>query len=166
MSYCQECGTKLIRKELENEGLIPFCPHCNEFRFPMFNIAVSMIVINEEKQKILLIKQYGKDYFRLVAGYVNKEENLENAAVRELKEETGMSADRIRFNRSQYFEPSNTLMCNFTVFVKDDHEFNPNYEIDSYAWFSFEDARKNIDPNILAGKFLNAYLNESESGTS
>ena len=166
MSYCQECGTKLIRKELENEGLIPFCPHCNEFRVPMFYIAVSMIVINEEKQKILLIKQYGKDYFRLVAGYVNKEENLENAAVRELKEETGMSADRIRFNRSQYFEPSNTLMCNFTVFVKDDREFNPNYEIDSYAWFSYEDARKNIDPNILAGKFLNAYLNESESGTS
>ena len=78
--------------------------------------------------------------------------------MRELKEETGMTAERIEFNRTRFFKPSNTLMCNFTVFVKDDHELNPNYEIDSCEWFSFDDARSNIDPKILAGIFLNAYL--------
>ena len=71
-----------------------------------------------------------------------------------------MTAERIVFNRTRFFEPSNTLMCNFTVFVKDDHELNPNYEIDSCEWFSFDDARKNIDPKILAGIFLNAYLDD------
>ena len=126
----------------------------------MYNVAVSMIIVNEENQKTLLVKQYGKDYFRLVAGYVNRTGSLEHAAVRELKEETGMMAERIRFNRTQFFEPSNTLMCNFTVFVKDDHELNPNYEIDSCEWFSFDDAQRNIDPKILAGIFLNAYLGD------
>lgn len=165
MKYCQECGTALTEKELEHEGVIPFCPKCRVYRFPMYNVAVSMVVISEENRKILLVKQYGKDYFRLVAGYVNRTETLEHAAVRELKEETGMTAERIRFNRTRFFEPSNTLMCNFTVFVKNDRELNPNYEIDSCGWFSFDDARSNTDPKTLAGQFLNEYLDDlTESG--
>ena len=74
-----------------------------------------------------------------------------------------MTAARIRFNRTQFFEPSNTLMCNFTAFVKDDRELSPNYEIDSWAWFSFDEARKNVNPEILAGRFLNACLDDLES---
>ena len=160
MSYCQNCGTLLISKELEHEGVVPFCPTCEEYRFPMYNVAVSMIVINEQNGKTLLIKQYGKDFYRLVAGYVNRTEALEHAVYRELKEETGMTADHIKFNRTQFFEPSNTLMCNFTAFVKDDSELNTNYEIDSCKWFTLEEARGIINAGILAGKFLNAYLDE------
>ncbi|MBQ6060135.1 MAG: NUDIX domain-containing protein [Clostridia bacterium] len=163
MSHCQVCGTLLEGRELEHEGIVPFCPRCGEFRFPMYNVAVSMIVINEENRKTLLVKQYGKDFYRLVAGYVNRTEPLEHAVVRELKEETGMTAVRVRFNRTQFFEPSNTLMCNFTAFVKDDSELSPNYEIDSWAWFSFDEARKNVNPEILAGRFLNACLDDLES---
>ena len=82
MSYCEKCGTFLIEKELEHEGIVPFCPSCGEYRFPMYNVAVSMIVLNEENGKLLLIRQYGKDYFRLVAGYVNRTEALEHAVLR------------------------------------------------------------------------------------
>ena len=163
MSYCEKCGTLLINQELEHEGIVPYCPTCGEYRFPMYNVAVSMIVINEQNNKTLLIKQYGKDFYRLVAGYVNRTEALEHAVIRELKEETGMTAVRIQFNRTRFFEPSNTLMCNFTAFVKDDSEMDPNDEIDSYQWFTYEDARKNINPEILAGKFLNACLDEMRS---
>ena len=158
--YCQVCGSELIEKELEGEGLVPFCPACNEFRFPMYNVAVSMIVINKMTNKILLIKQYGRDFYILVAGYVNRGEQLEHAVVRELKEETGMTASYIRFNRTKFFEPSNTLMCNFTVYVDSDSELSTNKEIDSFNWFSFDDARKNIKPGSLAAEFLNAYLDE------
>jgi NAD+ diphosphatase len=49
-------------------------------------------------------------------------------------------------------------MCNFTAFVTDASEFNPNNEIVSYQWFSPDDARKNIKENSLAAAFLNAYL--------
>ena len=158
--YCQVCGSELIDKELEGEGRVPFCPACNEFRFPMYNVAVSMIVINKKTDKILLIKQYGRDVYILVAGYVNRGEQLEHAVVRELKEETGMTASQIRFNRTKFFEPSNTLMCNFTVYVDSDSELSTNKEIDSFNWFAFDDARKNIKPGSLAAEFLNAYLDE------
>ena len=158
--YCQECGTALTEKYLENEGMIPFCPKCNQYRFPMYNVAVSMIVVNKSTDNILLIKQYGRPFFILVAGYVNRTESLEHAVIREIKEETGMTVSSIKFNRTRFFEPSNTLMCNFTAFVDDESEMNTNEEIDSYQWFTKDEAKENIKKNSLAEYFLNAYLNE------
>ena len=55
--HCFECGTALIEKELEEEGIVPYCPKCQQYRFPMYNVAVSMIVVDEETGKILLIQQ-------------------------------------------------------------------------------------------------------------
>ena len=46
--HCFECGTALIEKELEEEGIVPYCPNCQQYRFPMYNVAVSMIVVDEE----------------------------------------------------------------------------------------------------------------------
>ena len=158
--HCFECGAELIEQKLEGEGIVPYCPQCQQFRFPMYNVAVSMIVINEQTGEILLIKQYGRPSFILVAGYVNRGEQVEHAVCREIKEETGMTASHIKFNRTSFFEPSNTLMCNFTAYVKDSSELSPNGEIDSYQWFNPEDARLNIRPNSLASQFLNAYLDE------
>ena len=158
--HCWECGAALTEKELEHEGIVPYCPYCGEFRFPLYNVAVSMVVVNRENGKVLLIKQYGKDYYRLVAGYVNRKERPEDAVVRELKEETGMTAAKVHFNRTSFFEPSNTLMENFTVIVENDRELDPNYEIDSCAWFTPDEARENIGHGILAERFLLACLEQ------
>ena len=117
MKYCYECGTKLTEKFLENEGMIPYCETCQEFRFPIFSTAVSMEIFNPEKDKVLLIQQYGKKRNILVAGYVNKGESAEHAMVREVMEEVGLHVVEYKFNRSEYFEKSNTLMINFACVV-------------------------------------------------
>ena len=159
-NYCRECGTKLVPRELENEGIVPYCPKCEQYRFPQYNVAVSMIVVNEEKDEILLIQQYGRPSYILVAGYVGRGESLEDAVAREVREETGMTVSHMKFNRTQFFEKSDTLMCNFTAFVKDSSELDTNYEVDSYAWFTRDEARANIRPNSLAEYFLVSYLDE------
>ena len=120
MKYCMQCGTKLRPRFLEGEGEIPYCDTCADYRFPVFNTAVSMIVTNEDKSRILLIKQYSRPTYILVAGYVNKGEDAEHAVVREVKEEMGLEVISVHFNRSHYFKPSNTLMLNFTAVVKGD----------------------------------------------
>ena len=66
--FCRECGTKLVPKELENEGIVPYCPNCGQYRFPQYNVAVIMIVVNESTGEILLIQQYGRPSYILVAG--------------------------------------------------------------------------------------------------
>lgn len=151
------CGTKLILRHLDNEGMIPYCPACQDFRFPVFSTAISAIVLNKTKDKILLIKQYGRDAYILVAGYVNKGEDAEDTVVREIKEEAGLSVIETHFNHSHYFSPSNTLMLNWTAVVASE-TLHPNKEIDSYAWFTFEEARNNIRKNSLAEEFLLGYL--------
>jgi len=161
-THCRKCGAKLIEREMKNEGFVPYCPECEEYRFPQYNVAVSMIVENKSKDEILLIQQYGRPSYVLVAGYVNRGESLEDAVRREIKEETGMTVSELKFNRTQFFERSESLMCNFTAFVEDDSEMDPNYEIDKYSWFSREGARENIRPDSLAEFFLNSYLDEAK----
>ena len=157
MNYCMECGTLLHPKSHGEEGVFPYCDTCGAFRYPVFNTAVSLLVVDEEEENILLIRQYGRPHFILVAGYVNQGEDAEDAARRELMEELSLPAVSVRFNRSRYFAPSNTLMLNFTVKVPT-KDVRPNREIDSWQWFSLAGARKNIKPNSLAEAFFLGWL--------
>lgn len=149
--FCQKCGTNLIiKKDNENKD-IPYCDKCKEFRYPTYNIAVSMIV--KYNNKIILIKQYKRDRYILVAGYLSNYESAEEALSRELNEELGLKVINYRFNETKYYEKTNTYMINFVV---DGTGFiSPNEEIDSYDLFNVEDALANIAKNSLAEYFLN-----------
>ena len=157
MKYCWECGNKLILKECfncsESEGLVPYCEKCGTFRFPIFNTAVSMVVFNKDFSKSLLIQQYNRGVYGLVAGYVEKGENLLQTLIRELKEETNLNAISFKFNESKYFDKTNTLMCNFMVQAESE-DIKTNSEIDEAHWFDISTACKNVYPNSLAGYFL------------
>ncbi len=159
-SYCPACGAKLTERPLAGEGMVPYCDVCADYRFPKYNVAVSMVVTDEKTGRILLIQQYGRPSYVLVAGYVNRGEQAEQAVVREIREETGMTVTRLRFNRTKFFAPSNTLMVNFTAYVSDAPALHANEEIDRWSWFTPEQARENIRPGSLAQEFLNAYLDE------
>lgn len=157
MKYCYECSAKLITKECFNHGVsdgyYPFCPRCNEFRFPVFNVAVSAIIFNREHSKVLLIRQYGMDKNILVAGYVNCKETLEEALKREIKEKVNLNVCNICYNESKYFEKSNSLICNFVVTV-DSENFELTEEVDSAQWFTTENAVSEVYKNSLAEYFL------------
>jgi len=158
MEYCYDCGTKLVIKELEHEGLIPYCNKCKKFVFPIFSAAVSMIILDKDEKNILLIKQYGKDFYRFVAGYINKGESAEEAVYREIDEEVGLKPFMIKPLKTAYFEKSNTLMYNFLAKC-DNLDVKTNYEIDSYAWFPIEEAFDALKDAKLALEFFNYYYN-------
>ena len=157
MNYCMQCGSKLEKRKHETEGETPFCLNCNTWRYPVFNTAVSMIVMNSDKDKILLIKQYGSNSYILTAGYVNKGEDAEEAVRREIMEELGLKVSEVFFNKSKYYAPSNTLMLNWMCTVENEN-VNSNYEVDEWKWFDIEDAKNNIRKDSLAEKFLFHYL--------
>lgn len=160
MSYCPECGTKLIKKHLENEGEIPYCESCQAFRFPTFNTAISTIVYAPGGEKLLLIKQYGKDRNILVAGYVNKGESAEHALKREVREEVGLNVISCCFNYSEYFEKSNTLMLNFACLADSDDLSGMTSEVDAACWYTPEEAREAIYHGSLAERFLVRWLDK------
>ena len=158
-NYCSECGTRLEMRYLSSEQKeVPYCSTCGDYRFPLYNVACSMIVLNPDRDRILLIQQYGRGKNILVAGYVNLGEDAETAVAREIREELGAEVSAVRFNRTHYFKGSNTLMINFTV-VLASQEIHPNEEIDAFRWYPVEEARREIFQGSLAQQFLEGYLN-------
>lgn len=147
MKYCYECGEKLHMKELEHEGMVPFCEACRAYRFPIFSTAISMVTLNPKRDKILMIQQYGKPNNILVAGYVNKEECAEDAMIREMQEEIGRKVLEYRFLRSEYFPKTNTLIFNFAVVIDSECLENVStWEVDRAAWFTFDEAKASVKP--------------------
>lgn len=158
MEYCYNCGTKLELKHLEHEGMIPFCNKCNKFIFPIFNAAVSMIICDKDEKNILLIKQYSTNFYRFVAGYINKGESAEEAVYREILEEVGLKPIKIKPLKTSYYEKSNTLMYNYLA-ICDDINVVTNYEIDEFKWFPIEEAKEALRDAKLAYEFFSYYLN-------
>ena len=156
MNYCYCCGSKLVLKECNNDGLVPFCEKCNEFRFPIFNTAVSMVVLNPSRDKTLFIKQYGKGLNWLVAGYVNKTESAEDACRRELFEEVGLFVENMYFQKSMYFSKTNTLVFNYVVICSDMNVIC-NEEVDEYNWYSLDEGMDMIARGGLAFEFYKMF---------
>ena len=161
MKHCTECGAKLIGKYHTEEGReIPFCENCAAWRFPMFNTAVSVVVMDEQEEHVVLIQQYGRGLNVLVTGYVNHGEDVEKTVLREVKEELGIDVTIRRFNRSHYYAPSNTLMLNFTAVTKET-KLHPNEEVDACGWFTVEESIRAIAHGSLSETFLlGAYSGE------
>ena len=153
-NYCYVCGEKLTEKPCKDEGIVKHCPRCEEFRFPLYSSAVSMVVFNPKKDKILLIQQYGMESNILVAGYINKGETPQQALQREIKEEVGLTAVEWNYNDSMYFDKTETLMHNFIVVADSENFTVKENEVDKAQWFTVKEAVEHIRPNSMAKKFL------------
>lgn len=162
--YCTECGTLLTLRSCKGETeKIPFCEHCNDYRFPVFNAAISTVVLNPSKNKILMMRQNHREKYTLLAGYINKGESAEDALVREVREEIVRKVIEYRFMRSCYYEKSNTLMFNFLSVIDDEDvsQFNRS-EVDFVRWFEFSEVFDFVLPDSLASSFLFKVLDEKQ----
>ncbi len=161
--FCPVCGEKLALFVHNQEGLVPFCKHCEEFRFPQYNTAVSMVVLNREKDKILLAKHKGQDDFILFAGYVKKGETAEKTVTREFREETRLNVVKYKYMSSRYHEPRNVLMLNFMVIAENGEIVLDKSELDEAVWFDFDGALQAVRKDSIAEAFLKNAIAELKS---
>lgn len=158
--YCTECGEQLTLMFADGEGLVPYCKNCGKFRFPQYSCAVSMVVTNRARDKILLARHKGQNDFVLFAGYVKKGETAEKAVAREFREETKLNTVKVKYMGSRYYEPHNVLMLNFLTVAEDgDFDLEKN-ELDEARWFTPEEALETIKKESIAETFLKNALPE------
>ena len=158
--FCTECGEKLTLMFANGEGLVPYCKNCKEYRFPQFATAVSMVVTNRAKDKILLARHKGESEYILFAGYVKKGETAEKAVTREFKEETKLNTVKYKYTSSRYHEPKNVLMLNFLIVAEDGEPNLDLNELEEVKWFDFSEALNAVKKDSTAETFLKNALNE------
>ena len=156
MNYCPACGTKLHMKAQPNADPALYCDTCGEFRFPIYSTAIAVVLTNEEQTHMLLIRQYGEAKRVLAAGYVDKGETAEDAVVREIGEELGMTVHNLTFLASHYYAPSETLMLNYAATVEESIA-TPNWEVDSWEWVPVDQALSSVETGDLAEVLLLDY---------
>ena len=90
-NYCIYCGGILKNKIIENTKRL-FCKNCNEIIYENPIPATASVII--KNNKVLLVKRKydpKKGQWCLPGGFIELNETPENACLRELKEETGLS---------------------------------------------------------------------------
>lgn len=110
--FCSQCGAKI---ESGADMLGKECPVCGFISFPRISPAV--IVLVEREDKILLGRagRFKEDLYSVIAGFVEPGETLEEVVRREVKEETGIDVEDIRYFGSQPWPFPDSLMIGFTA---------------------------------------------------
>ncbi|MFQ6027507.1 MAG: NUDIX domain-containing protein [Dehalococcoidia bacterium] len=88
--FCAECATPLILREEAGQPR-PVCPNCGRVVYYDPKIAATAVV--ERESKVLMIRRAvdnGYGLWSIPGGYVDRGEVVEEAAAREVREETGL----------------------------------------------------------------------------
>ena len=158
--YCPHCGDKLIKKEIGDEGLIPFCETCSIPLWDMSETCIITAVINAENEVALLKQNYvTTETYVCVAGHMKIGESAEETVIREVKEELGLNVEELEFIKSYPYEKKEMLMLGFKVKVKK-ADFVFSQEVDTAKWFPFPDALENIREGSIAWQLVKAVIEE------
>ena len=89
-NFCSKCGYKLLPIDSLNSQVT----HCKKCNFTIYaDPKVAAVIIVKKQNQILLVKRSIEPHlgkWSLLSGYVNRGENVESAAIREVKEEVNI----------------------------------------------------------------------------
>ena len=110
--FCGRCGSK-TRTHLTERA--KECPECGLLHFP--RLAPAIIVLIQRGGEVLLARarRFGTPMYSTLAGFVEPGEMLEEAVVREVREESGITVKDIRYFGSQPWPFPHSLMVGFTA---------------------------------------------------
>lgn len=147
--YCPHCGSKLTKREIGDEGMVPFC---NECKTPMFDLPVSCTItlaVNEFNEAALIKQSYGEKKYVCVAGYMKIGERAEDCAAREVEEELGIKPYAVEYINSYPFDKKEMIMLGFMARVKKD-EFRLSNEVSTADWFTMSEALDKLQNAFIA----------------
>ena len=154
-TYCPHCGEKLIKKEIGDEGLIPFCENCDIPLWDMFETCIITAVVNEENEVALIKQSYmTTQTYVCVAGHMKIGESAEEAVIREIKEEIGLDVKELNFIKTYPYEQKEMLMLGFKAKVKKADFVLSDAEVATAKWFTFAEALENIREGSIAWQLV------------
>ena len=136
--YCANCGQQT---EMRDGGYRRHCPHCVTDHFPRTD-PVAIIVVRH-KDSFLLGRQasWAKGRYSALAGFMEPGETIEEAARREVQEESGIQVGAITYVASQPWPFPSSLMIGLIGEALNHDITIDKTELEEARWFSRTDIR-------------------------
>jgi NAD+ diphosphatase len=133
--FCSVCGTA---SEIREAGLLRVCPACGSEHHPRTDPVVIMLVVDEERDRVLLGRQpsWPAGRYSALAGFVEPGESLEDAVAREVLEESGVEVTGARYVSSQPWPFPSSLMLGFEALYVSGSAVAADGELEDARWFT------------------------------
>ena len=154
--FCGICGAPMRM----DTDISKKCTECGKEVWPQ--LAPAVIVLIHKGDEVLLVraKNFRRDFFGLVAGFVETGETLEEAVAREALEETGVTITNIRYFASQPWPYPCGLMVGFNADYVSGEIHLQTSEIAKGGWFRRDNLPNIPEPLSIARMLLDAWLAE------
>jgi NAD+ diphosphatase len=132
--FCSRCGERTL---VAAAGHIRRCPACGAEHYPRTDPAVIMLV-TDERDRALLGRQvhWPAGRFSTLAGFVEPGESVEQAVMREVFEEVGVTIGEVEYVASQPWPFPSSLMLGFLARATVSEIRVDGEEIHDARWFS------------------------------
>jgi NAD+ diphosphatase len=159
--FCGRCGVRMNARPTERAKE---CPRCGLLHFP--RLAPAIIVLIERGDQLLLARsrRFATGMYSVLAGFVEPGESLEEAVVREIKEEVGLSVREIRYFGSQPWPFPHSLMIGFTATYAGGEISIDESEIEVAGWFTVDTLPPLPGKISIARKLIDAFIARHRNG--
>ncbi len=153
--FCGKCGIPTASRPNERAKE---CPRCGLLQFP--RLAPAIIVLVERGNEMLLgrARRFPTAIYSTLAGFVEPGETLEEAVMREVQEETGISVKNIRYFGSQPWPFPHSLMIGFTAEYAGGEIVLDDDEIMDARWFTADRLPDLPGPISIARRLIDSFL--------
>ena len=154
---CGRCGAPLRAKTTERAKE---CPKCGLLHFP--RLAPAIIVLVERGNELLLARSrhFMPGMYSVLAGFVEPGESLEEAVVREVREEVGISIKDIKYFGSQPWPFPHSLMIGFTATYAGGNISPNDSEIEDAGWFTADNIPRIPGKISIARKLIDWFVDK------
>jgi NAD+ diphosphatase len=153
--FCGCCGSQTEHHAIERAKI---CPACKTLFFPQ--ISPAMLVLIKREDKILLARSpdFLPGIYSTLAGFIEPGETVEQAVIREVKEEVGISIKNLQYVASQPWSFPSNLMLGFTAeYAEGEIQINQN-ELEDAQWFSIHQLPQLPNPMSLSRQMVDHYV--------
>ena len=154
--YCGYCGepTVWLAGDWGRE-----CRSCKAHAYPAIHPCAIVLVTRPGEVLLTRKPAWATNRYSLVAGFQEFGESLEEAAMREITEETGVVADHVRYVGSQCWPFPSQVMVGFVAdFVSGDIQVDTR-ELADARWFSVDNLPQLPPKRSIARYILDTTLN-------